>query len=93
MGNGNFKSIKFGGITSYQPLEVFKPPLNLTMMNEKNDAGMIEPNEKYTHNTQTNIHPTNYTQTNPIIHPMNYTQSNTIIYPMNYTQPNPTITQ
>ena len=49
-------------VTSLQPLEVFKPPPNLTMMNENNDAGMIEPNEKFTHNTQTNIHPTNYTQ-------------------------------
>ena len=58
-GNGNFKIIIFGGITLRQPLEVFKPPLNLTMMNENNDAGMIEANEKCTHNTQTNIHPTN----------------------------------
>ena len=37
-----------------------------------NDAEMmIEPNEKFTHNTQTNttLHPTNYTntKTNPVI--------------------------
>ena len=40
------------------------------MVNENNNDGMmIEPNEKFTHNTQTNpiIHPSNYTQTNPII--------------------------
>ena len=33
-GNGNFKSIIFGNNTSHQPLEVIKPPVNLTMFNE-----------------------------------------------------------
>ena len=44
-GKGNFKSIIFG--ESHQALEVFKQP------SHKNNASVIEPNEKYTHNIHT----------------------------------------
>ena len=57
-GNGNFKSIIFGNNTSHQPLEVFKPPVNLTIVNETLTQ------------TNPNIQPSNYSQTN--INPMNY---------------------
>merc|ERR1711895_238577 len=49
---------------------------------------MIEPNEQFAYNNQTNPthHPINYTktQTNPTPHPMNYTNTrpNPIIHPM-----------
>merc|ERR1712121_77403 len=53
------------GNVSQKPLEVFKPPLNLTMVNET-----------FTHNNQNNptLHPSNNTNTqnHPTPHPMNY---------------------
>ena len=85
-GNGNFKIIIFDSNTSDNPLEVFKPP---PPMINKNNAWVIEPNVKYTHNAHEK--PVKYTQTNPIIHPANYTQ--TTRHPMNsdkHTQRNST---
>merc|ERR1711888_212236 len=53
-GKGNFKSMIFGGNIPQKTLEVFKPPVNLTMVNET-----------FTHNNQNNptLHPSNYTNT------------------------------
>ena len=44
-GSGKLKNIILGGNISHQPLEVFKPQLNLTQMNENIDGMMIEQNE------------------------------------------------
>ena len=78
-GYGNFKSIIFGSNTSQQPLEVFKSPVNLTMVNETFTHN--NPNIQPLNYTQTNINPMNY-KNNPTIQPSNYTQTD--ISPMNY---------
>ena len=82
-GNGNFKSIIFGNNISHQPLEVFKPPVNLTMVKETFTHN--NPNIQPLNYTQTNIIPMNY-KNNPTIQPSNYAQTD--ISPMNYKQTN-----
>merc|ERR1711888_343836 len=98
-GNGNFKSMIFGGNIPQKTLVLFKPPQNFTMKKHRyNDGMMIEPNEQFAHNNQNNptLHPPNYTNTqnHPTPHPMNYNFNQQHQYdvakqnPSNYTQTN-----
>ena len=97
---GNLKSMIFGGNISHKSLEIFKPPLHYTKKKHLyNDGMMIEPNEQFTHNNQTNhtLHPMNYTNTqnHPTYNSMNYTDTRTkpTPQPTNFTntQTNPII--
>merc|ERR1712121_210394 len=89
----------FGGNVSQKPLEVFKPPQNFTRKKHLyNDGTMIEPNEQFAHNYQTNPTPhlMNYTNTqnDPTPRPMNYNFNQQHQYdvgkqnPSNYTHTN-----
>ena len=47
-GTGEFKNILFVGNISHQPLAVFKPLQNLTLVNDNNHGMKIESNETFT---------------------------------------------
>ena len=88
-GNGNFKSISF--VESHQPLEVFKPPLNLTQTKPMNyDFNQNDAAKKNTHTDIYQQHQYDVTQKNPMNYNFNQydvAKKNPLIYTQNDISP------